>query len=57
MVPWRCSITPRTPTEVFVADDPLCGMWRNREDMADVAGYVRKLRASRFDDDGSRREA
>ena len=38
------------------ADDPLFGMWRDREDMADVAGYVRKLRASRFNDDGSRRE-
>jgi hypothetical protein len=31
------------------ADDPLFGMWRDREGMADVAGYVRKLRASRFD--------
>jgi hypothetical protein len=37
------------------ADDPLFGMWRDREDMADVAGYVRKLRASRFNDDGTRR--
>ena len=37
------------------ADDPLFGMWRDREDMADVASYVRKLRASRFNDDGSRR--
>ena len=36
------------------ADDPLFGMWRDREDMADVAGHVRKLRASRFDDDGTR---
>ena len=38
------------------ADDPLFGMWRDREDMADVAGYVRKLRASRFNDEGTRRE-
>ncbi len=38
------------------ADDPLFGMWRDREDMADVAGYMRKLRASRFNDDGSQRE-
>ena len=29
-------------------DDPLFGMWRNREDMADVQAYVRKLRAPRF---------
>lgn len=35
--------------------DPLFGMWRDREDMTDVAGYVRKLRASRFNDDGSPR--
>lgn len=45
------------PAEEFVTDDPLFGMWRDREDMADVAGYVRKLRASRFNDDGSRRDA
>jgi hypothetical protein len=38
------------------ADNPLFGMWRDRDDMTDVAGYVRKLRASRFSDDGSRRE-
>lgn len=28
-------------------DDPLFGMWRDREEMTDVAGYVRKLRAPR----------
>lgn len=38
------------------ADLPLFGMWRDREDMADVAGYVRKLRASRFNNDGTRRD-
>ena len=42
------------PAEEF-ADDPLFGMWRDREDMADVAGYVRKLRASRFNDDSTPR--
>ncbi len=30
------------------SDDPLFGMWRDREDLADVEGYVRKLRAPRF---------
>ena len=30
------------------ADDPLFGMWRDREDMADVAGYVRRIREPRF---------
>jgi hypothetical protein len=43
--------------QTFVTDDPLFGMWRDREDMADVAGYVRKLRTSRFNDDGTRRES
>jgi hypothetical protein len=38
------------------ANDLLFGMWRDREDMADVAGYVRKLRASRFKDDGTKRD-
>jgi hypothetical protein len=32
------------------ADDPLFGMWRDREDMVDVAGYVRGIRADRFGD-------
>jgi hypothetical protein len=45
------------PAEEFVTDDPVFGMWRDREDMPDVAGYVRKLRASRFNNDGSRRES
>ena len=44
------------PTEAFVGDDPLFGMWRDRDDMADVAGYVRSIRASRFNDDGTRRQ-
>lgn len=30
------------------ADDPLFGMWSDREDMADVAGYIRAIRAPRF---------
>ena len=47
---------PAQPAEPFVTDDPLFGMWRDREDMADVADYVRKLRASRFNDDGTRRD-
>jgi len=43
-------------TEEFVTDDPLFGMWRDREDMADVASYVRSVRASRFNEDGVRRK-
>jgi hypothetical protein len=29
-------------------ENPLFGMWRDREEMADVEAYVRKLRAPRF---------
>ena len=43
------------PVKQFATDDPLFGMWRDREDMADVAGYVRSIRASRFNDDGTQR--
>jgi hypothetical protein len=35
------------------ADDPLFGMWRDREDMADVSAYIRGMRASRFNRDDS----
>ncbi len=31
----------------FVTDDPAFGIWRDREDMADVDQYVRALRAPR----------
>jgi hypothetical protein len=38
-------------------EDLLFGMWRDREDMADVEAYVRKLRAPRYNRDGSRNES
>ena len=44
------------PAEAFVTDDPAFGIWRDREDVADVATYVRKLRAPRYNRDGSRNE-
>ena len=34
--------------EAEYPDDPLFGMWRDREEMADVEAYVRKVRAPRF---------
>jgi hypothetical protein len=40
----------------FVTDDPAFGIWRDREDMADVEAYIRKLRAPRYNRDGSRNE-
>jgi hypothetical protein len=44
------------PAEAFVTDDPAFGIWRDREDMADVAAYVRKIREPRYKRDGSRNE-
>ena len=38
-------VTVRIDEEV--TDDPMFGMWRDREDMADVEGYLQKLRAPR----------
>lgn len=40
----------------FVTDDPAFGIWRDREDMADVETYLRKVRAPRYNRDGSRNE-
>lgn len=40
----------------FVTDDPAFGIWRDREDMADVQAYIRRARAPRFSRDGSRNE-
>jgi hypothetical protein len=44
------------PAEEFTTDDPAFGIWRDREDMADVAAYVRKIRQPRYNRDGSRNE-
>ena len=40
---------------VLGGDDLLFGMWRNRQDMFDVADYIRSIRASRFNPDDTRR--
>ena len=44
------------PAAEFTTDDPAFGMWRDREDMADAAAYVRKIRQPRYHRDGSRDE-
>lgn len=49
-------IEQEEPAEAFVTDDPAFGIWRDREDMADVDAYVRRIRAPRFNRDGSRNE-
>ena len=48
--------TQAAAAEEFVTDDPAFGIWRDREDMADVAAYVRKIRQPRYKRDGSRNE-
>ncbi|TAJ93585.1 MAG: hypothetical protein EPO31_05190 [Gammaproteobacteria bacterium] len=48
--------TPTEQTSDQSSIDPAFGIWRDREDMADVEGYVRKLRASRYNRDGSRKD-
>ena len=45
---------PATPSAS--TDNPMFGMWRDREEMADVNAYVRKLRAPRYRPDGSRND-
>ncbi|MCY7316959.1 MAG: hypothetical protein LH480_15470 [Rubrivivax sp.] len=59
---WRARLAKAPGTTVTVrieAEDPvgstptaegdsLVGMWRDRVDMADVAGYLRSIRADRF---------
>ncbi len=40
-------------TDVQLANDPLFGMWRGRDDMADVDAYIRTIRAPRFGADGA----
>jgi hypothetical protein len=57
-MPADAHVTVRIEAEAAQAaaafsDDPLFGMWRDREDMADVAAYVRRIRASRFNPDDS----
>ncbi|MCB1983475.1 MAG: hypothetical protein KDF63_16765 [Rhodoferax sp.] len=44
------------PAEDFVTDDPAFGIWRDRDDMADVAAYVREIRQPRYKRDASRNE-
>ena len=46
-------IEPESPAKLaadvsFATDDPAFGIWRDRSDMVDVAGYLRRLRAPRY---------
>ena len=48
------SVRPPAEAQHGDAIDLLFGMWRDREDMVDVEAYVRKLRAPRYNRDGTR---
>jgi hypothetical protein len=41
-------------TQIAVVDNPLFGMWQDRNDVADVDAYARWLRGPRFGLDGLR---
>jgi hypothetical protein len=43
-------------TQAALADNPLFGMWQDREATADVTAYARSLRAPRYNVDGSRED-
>jgi hypothetical protein len=47
----------RAQGTVAFSNDLLFGMWRDRDDMADVGRYVSDIRAPRFNKDGSRSDS
>ena len=47
-------VTPEPSPRTAVGDDPGFGIWRDHEELADVESYLRKIRAPRYDRDGSR---
>lgn len=49
----RVTVRIEEEQSVQTNDNPLFGMWRDREDMADVESYVRTQRAPRFKRDDS----
>ena len=52
----RTSTPASAPAQEFVTDDPAFGIWRDRQDMTDVADYVRHIREPRYTRDGSRKQ-
>ena len=52
----RVTVRIEEETPSALTDNQMFGMWRDREEMADVNAYVRKLRAPRYRPDGSRND-
>lgn len=48
------TITP--VAAAFVTDDPAFGIWRDRDEAADVEAFARQLRTPRYRRDGSRND-
>ena len=51
-----CYVPPCYPASVAMWKRPKW-IWRDREDMADMAAYIRRVRAPRFGRDGSRNDS
>ena len=45
-----------SPTLPSASEDPAFGIWRDHDSTRDVEGYLRSLRAPRYNRDGSRNE-
>jgi antitoxin (DNA-binding transcriptional repressor) of toxin-antitoxin stability system len=47
---WALMVPPGEMKQphIEIADDPVFGMWRDREETRDAQAYVRKLRRPRF---------
>ncbi len=50
------ALATRPDAGSFVTNDPAFGIWRDREDLVDVEAYLRRVRAPRYNRDGSRNE-
>lgn len=48
--------TTHAEAAMFVTDDPAFGIWRDRTDVIDVDDFVRRLRAPRYQRNGTRNE-
>ena len=44
---------PAPPEKPFTTDDPAFGIWRDYDETTDVLTFVRRLRASRYQRNGS----
>ena len=48
-IPEGLDLTDRDKMYDWLADNPFIGMWKDRDEMADVDGYIRDIRKGRFE--------